>query len=46
MAVAVGICLIWQDISDLSDAVSLLAIVYPNGMPDVNHFRQSATWVF
>jgi len=38
MAAAAGIQLTWQDISDLSDAVPLLARVYPNGLADVNHF--------
>jgi len=38
MAAAAGIKLTWQDISDLSDAVPLLARVYPNGLADVNHF--------
>ena len=39
MAAAAGISLTWQDISDLSDAVPLLARVYPNGLADVNHFH-------
>lgn len=39
MAAAGGIQLTWQDISDLSDAVPLLARVYPNGLADVNHFQ-------
>jgi len=38
MAHAAGIRLTWQDISDLSDIVPLLARVYPNGLADVNHF--------
>ncbi|CAM5527380.1 phosphogluconate dehydratase [Aquamicrobium terrae] len=38
MAAAAGIRLTWQDISELSDAVPLLARVYPNGLADVNHF--------
>ncbi|QDZ01641.1 phosphogluconate dehydratase [Nitratireductor mangrovi] len=38
MAAAAGIKLTWQDISDLSDHVPLLARVYPNGLADVNHF--------
>src|SRR5690606_5952891 len=29
----------WQDISDLSDIVPLLARIYPNGLADVNHFH-------
>ncbi len=39
MARAAGIQLTWQDISDLSDLVPLLARVYPNGLADVNHFH-------
>jgi phosphogluconate dehydratase len=39
MANAAGIKLTWDDISDLSDAVPLLARVYPNGKADVNHFQ-------
>jgi phosphogluconate dehydratase len=39
MAAAAGIHITWQDMSDLSDAVPLLARVYPNGLADVNHFH-------
>jgi phosphogluconate dehydratase len=39
MAAAAGIAITWQDISDISDAVPLLARVYPNGLADVNHFH-------
>src|SRR5690606_35737817 len=39
MAAAAGIRLTWQDISDLSDVVPLLARIYPNGLADVNHFH-------
>ncbi|MDK1488551.1 phosphogluconate dehydratase [Sinorhizobium sp. 7-81] len=39
MARAAGILLTWQDISELSDIVPLLARVYPNGLADVNHFH-------
>lgn len=39
MARAAGIHLTWQDISELSDIVPLLARVYPNGPADVNHFH-------
>ncbi len=39
MAAAAGIALTWQDISDLSDIVPLIARVYPNGLADVNHFH-------
>ena len=39
MAAAAGIAITWQDISDLADAVPLLARIYPNGLADVNHFH-------
>lgn len=39
MARAGGIILDWQDFSELSDVVPLMARVYPNGMADVNHFH-------
>lgn len=39
MAGAAGIKINWDDFSDLSDVVPLLARVYPNGAADVNHFH-------
>jgi phosphogluconate dehydratase len=39
MAHAAGIHLNWDDFSDLSPIVPLLARVYPNGKADVNHFH-------
>ncbi|WP_349616731.1 phosphogluconate dehydratase [Azotobacter salinestris] len=39
MAQAAGIQLTWQDMSDLSEVVPLIAKVYPNGQDDVNHFH-------
>jgi phosphogluconate dehydratase len=39
IARAAGITLSWDDISDLSAVVPLLARVYPNGRADVNHFH-------
>jgi len=39
MARAAGIQIDWDDFSDLSDCVPLLARVYPNGKADVNHFH-------
>lgn len=39
IARAAGIVLNWDDISDLSAVVPLLAKVYPNGQADVNHFH-------
>lgn len=41
MARAGGIHLTWDDISELSEIVPLLARVYPNGPSDVNHFAAS-----
>ena len=34
-----GIILDWEDFSEISDLVPLLARVYPNGLADVNHFH-------
>ncbi|WP_349357610.1 phosphogluconate dehydratase [Stappia sp.] len=34
-----GIRLTWDDISELSDVVPLIARIYPNGLADVNHFQ-------
>ena len=39
MARAAGIAINWDDFSDLSDVIPLLARVYPNGAADVNHFH-------
>ena len=39
IAKAAGITIDWEDFSELSTAVPLLARVYPNGMADVNHFH-------
>ena len=39
MARAAGVVLTWDDLSDLSAVVPLLARVYPNGSADVNHFH-------
>ena len=39
IARAAGIVLNWDDISDLSAVIPLLAKVYPNGHADVNHFH-------
>jgi phosphogluconate dehydratase len=39
MANAAGIKITWDDMSDLSEVVPLLARVYPNGLADVNHFH-------
>ncbi|MEX0350385.1 MAG: phosphogluconate dehydratase [Paracoccaceae bacterium] len=39
MARAGGIHLDWQDFSEISEVVPLVARVYPNGLADVNHFH-------
>jgi phosphogluconate dehydratase len=39
MAKAAGLIINWDDFSDLSDIVPLLARIYPNGGADVNHFH-------
>ena len=44
MARAAGIIINWDDFSDLSDVVPLLARLYPNGPADINHFRRQAAF--
>lgn len=39
MAKAAGVMINWDDFSELSDVIPLLARVYPNGGADVNHFH-------
>ncbi len=39
IARAAGLVVNWDDFSDLSEIVPLLARVYPNGSADVNHFH-------
>jgi phosphogluconate dehydratase len=39
MARAAGVELTLQDFADISEAVPLMAKVYPNGLADVNHFH-------
>jgi phosphogluconate dehydratase len=39
IARAAGIIINWDDFSDLSDVVPLLARIYPNGEADINHFQ-------
>ncbi|WP_419180085.1 phosphogluconate dehydratase [Erythrobacter oryzae] len=41
MARAAGVIFDWNDLSDLSSAVPLIAQVYPNGAGDVNHFNNA-----
>ena len=46
MARSAGIELQWSDMDELSNAVPLLARVYPNGQADVNHFHQAGGMAF
>ncbi|MDH3611756.1 MAG: phosphogluconate dehydratase [Gammaproteobacteria bacterium] len=39
IAAAAGISIDWGDFDELSQAVPLIARVYPNGLADVNHFH-------
>lgn len=39
IARSAGLLLTWEDIDEISDAVPLLARIYPNGQADVNHFE-------
>ncbi|QKN81454.1 phosphogluconate dehydratase [Scandinavium goeteborgense] len=39
MARAAGIIINWDDFSDISDVVPLMARLYPNGPADINHFQ-------
>ena len=46
MARAAGIVIDWDDFSELSAAVPLIARVYPNGGADVNHFHAAGGMAF
>jgi phosphogluconate dehydratase len=46
MARAAGIQLTWDDLSELSAVVPLIARVYPNGSADVNHFHAAGGIAF
>jgi phosphogluconate dehydratase len=46
MARAAGIIIDWDDFDALSQAVPLLARVYPNGKADVNHFHAAGGVAF
>lgn len=46
MAAAAGIIIDWQDFEEISEAVPLLARVYPNGGADVNHFHAAGGMAF
>jgi phosphogluconate dehydratase len=39
IARAAGVVIDWNDFSELSDVIPLLARIYPNGSADVNHFH-------
>ena len=39
IAAAAGVIIDWDDFSELSAEIPLLARVYPNGLADVNHFH-------
>ncbi|WP_424677638.1 dihydroxy-acid dehydratase, partial [Enterobacter hormaechei] len=39
MARAAGILINWDDFSDISSVVPLMARLYPNGPADINHFQ-------
>lgn len=46
MAAAAGITILPEDFDAISDAVPLLARVYPNGLADVNHFHAAGGLAF
>ncbi|NVJ48839.1 MAG: phosphogluconate dehydratase [Gammaproteobacteria bacterium] len=46
IAAAAGIIVNWDDFSELSSVVPLLAKVYPNGSADVNHFHAAGGMAF
>ena len=44
IARAAGLLVDWDDLSDVSSVVPLLARVYLNGSADVNHLLPPAAW--
>jgi phosphogluconate dehydratase len=46
IARAAGIAIDWSDLEELSDAVPLVARVYPNGSGDVNDFHRAGGMAF
>jgi phosphogluconate dehydratase len=46
IARAAGVVIDWQDFEEISEAVPLLARVYPNGSGDVNDFREAGGMPF
>jgi phosphogluconate dehydratase len=43
---AAGVVIDWRDLDDLSDAVPLIARIYPNGSGDVNDFHHAGGMAF
>ncbi len=41
IARAAGVCINWDDFSDLSDVVPQLVSIYPNGPGDINNFQEA-----
>ncbi|WP_052336188.1 phosphogluconate dehydratase [Nocardioides alkalitolerans] len=46
IARAAGLTLTWDDLSDLSAVVPLMARIYPNGSADVNHYAAAGGLAF
>ena len=46
MARAVGVCITWEDMADISRATPLIARIYPNGQADVNQFQAAGGMAF
>jgi phosphogluconate dehydratase len=46
IARAAGIVIDWQDFEEISEAVPLIARIYPNGSGDVNDFREAGDMPF
>jgi phosphogluconate dehydratase len=46
IARAAGVLINWDDFSDLSAVIPLLARIYPNGSADVNHFQAAGGMAF
>lgn len=46
IAKAAGIQITWDDFSDLSEIIPLIARVYPNGPADINHFHAAGGMAF
>lgn len=46
IAKAAGIIIDWEDFSELSEVIPLIAKVYPNGAADINHFHAAGGMSF